>query len=190
MSLSRSSGPLVARPRAPVPRLFTFCGPATILRLVVAAVVDAIDRVAGRWTPAHVGNEVLVVEPAVAYGNTAPAIVGIPLVSRVGAALQHATPRAIFGRPCPVVPARVAVASVRRSGAICPVAPAAYRVSRSQVTPGNNRLCAAVASAREACPLHRVGSGHDKKPSESLARQVPENHLAYFTPGGRLVAVA
>jgi hypothetical protein len=73
--------------------------PAAVARFVVSIVVDAINRVAGRWARPHVGNEISKGFPSVTDGN-ATASVPMVLIGLAGMAapVQHRFPSGVFGR--------------------------------------------------------------------------------------------
>lgn len=77
---------------APVQRLLKPCRPATVSRLVIAVIVDAING-RSRWASTHVGDERFkVVAPTIANSNAAPAVDGEFLVSRIQAPLFNVQP--------------------------------------------------------------------------------------------------
>ena len=81
----------------PVARLLLEGRPATVALLVVAVVVDAVQREPGRAF-SHVVEEVLETVPALADGDT-PTAVAWPVAARWTAApLQHARPRVVSSR--------------------------------------------------------------------------------------------
>jgi len=72
-----------------------FCSrPAAISRRVVAIIVDAVDGIAGFFRP-HVGEEIFEFKPAFANFDPASAVSVVAANIRVGAALDHASPRSI-----------------------------------------------------------------------------------------------
>lgn len=84
---------------APIPGLLGAGSPSAVARLIVAVIVDALDRVRWRRLPAHVGKEVrVIVQPAVTDGNTSASV---PLKSAgrlVVAPANHIRPADVFGR--------------------------------------------------------------------------------------------
>lgn len=65
-------------------------------------VVHPIDGVEARRSTAHVFEEVLVAEPALTYGDPAPAIVVPEIMIWVDAPRQHVRPSSVFGCLLPV----------------------------------------------------------------------------------------
>lgn len=72
--------------------------PSAITRLIVAAVVDALQGVEWRRFRAHVGKEVVKALPTFADGNAAPAISWVLRSFGILAALLHGAPRPVFRR--------------------------------------------------------------------------------------------
>lgn len=86
------------RVRAFIVRLLARCRPAAVARLVVAVVIDAVNRMAG-WAASHICHERhVVIAPAVTDHNAAPAVVLETLNVRVVAAGLHRAPRAVLSR--------------------------------------------------------------------------------------------
>jgi hypothetical protein len=77
-----------------VSNLFSARGPTTIVGFIVSVWIYSIKATAG-WTFAHVGKKVFKPMPAVANGNSAPAVVDKGLVSWNAASLQHSCPRRV-----------------------------------------------------------------------------------------------
>ena len=69
-------------PRAAIIVLFDPCSPATIPRLVIAVVVDAIDGVFRARPWPHIGQEVFELSPTLTHGD--PAATPIFIVLRIG----------------------------------------------------------------------------------------------------------
>jgi hypothetical protein len=79
-------------------RLLMFRGPSAISRVVVARIVDAVQRIAFRTTT-HVPKEGRVIsQPLVGHCDTTPAVVFIAGQFRVVAACFSFAPRPIFSR--------------------------------------------------------------------------------------------
>jgi hypothetical protein len=144
-------------------------GPTAVARFVVAIVVDAVQRMIGRWAPAHIGQKVFVgAAPPVAYRDTASAVITVALVGLGVAAFQHAAPRPKLGGPASS--ARFAVRGQHLAEAVFVVAAAALRESSPQASAGNDTLSAAVA------PTQPMGAGvvsprasHDRQPAVALS---------------------
>ena len=94
--------------------LFRRGGPSTVARLVVAVIVNTINRFSNRWF-AHIGQKVLELLPSFADSNAAAAVSAPVSVLWVGASVAHASParinassiHAVLDRPMPnpIVPA-------------------------------------------------------------------------------------
>lgn len=85
-------------PRMPSIALLLKVGsPSAIGRLVVAAVVDAVDRMLRGWPASHIGKERLIgVTPAFADSNSTAAVISKLLVMWRRAPLAQALPRYVF----------------------------------------------------------------------------------------------
>lgn len=83
---------------ATVCALVLWHAPHAVVWAVWAIVVNALNRVPGRWARAHVLDEVLEGQPALAHNNAARAVVGEVLGSRVRAAIDHAGPDSMLAR--------------------------------------------------------------------------------------------
>ena len=78
--------------------LLLFLGrPTTVLRLIIAAGVNAVNRVLGRRFLSHVGEKVLERIPAGAHGNSFGTILSVGSRVLVGAAASYLRPYAMFG---------------------------------------------------------------------------------------------
>ena len=87
----------VTRPRSFVLCLLKACGPAAIVRLIVAVVVVAFDGVFRRRTATHVREEILErVQPALTDADATTAPVTELLVRWTIAAFSHVAPRFEF----------------------------------------------------------------------------------------------
>lgn len=86
--------------------------PAAIIWRVRTFVVNAIQRVP-HWSLSHIGEEVRELLPTLTHRNTATAVRGIRLVTRVGAPGEHAVPRHEYFAPAHAVgSARCALRSI------------------------------------------------------------------------------
>ena len=82
--------------------LFLRCGPSTVAWFVVAVVIDAVKGMRRCWPLTHVGEEVLELPPALAYGDATPAVAIPLLMSHPRAARDHRFPRSVNrSRPAP-----------------------------------------------------------------------------------------
>lgn len=107
-----TAGLTCTRVRAFVSILFGRSRPTAVRRLVVAINIDAINRMARRWSHAHVGKKCReTVAPTIAHADTPQPVICI--AGRVGifAAVDHATPTNVFSRPlaATIMLARMAV---------------------------------------------------------------------------------
>lgn len=76
-----------------VPCLRSGCRPATVTRLIISIVINAVER-SPRRTLAHVGKEVFeAVFPAVADGNSSRPVSGEIVMAGAQASLSHGSPR-------------------------------------------------------------------------------------------------
>lgn len=82
---------------APIVRLHLWRCPAAVVRLVVAPVVDAIQRHALRPL-AHVCKERLERHPLITHADSPPAIPRVTRIDGVQAALLHGSPRLVSRR--------------------------------------------------------------------------------------------
>src|SRR3569623_385210 len=72
--------------------------PSAVIWGVISVTVDAINRVQLRWLLSHVGKKVLkTAAPSVANLDSARPVEFVGNMSLVGAAVDHAAPRMIFG---------------------------------------------------------------------------------------------
>ena len=81
-------------------------GPSTIVRIIVAIVVDAVNGHAN-WLRPHVRKKVAKVRPSLTYRYSASSVAIISGASRVEAPLPHGTPCLVFA--CRGVAGRIAV---------------------------------------------------------------------------------
>ncbi len=175
---------------ATIPSLLVLCSPSAIGRLVIAVIVDAVNRHAF-WARSHVGNKLSeAVLPFVAHGNPAPAVVWIPLVALVKAARFHVRPDAVFGRD-DAIPTesmrKLAVSDFQL--VLCFKATAARSSSALERTGPRRCRFSAIAKASPVRLLRLFKSPSDNgKPSESLACQVLEIwHAGLYTKTVRCV---
>ncbi len=68
------------------------CSPSAILGTVRSIIVDALNSVLPRWGQSHISNEVFVVSPSLAYGNSSSTVISVKLLFWVGASLHHIVP--------------------------------------------------------------------------------------------------
>jgi len=148
--MNRSS-PIRSR-LSPVQPLLGRCGPSAIGRLVVAVVVNSVNRMARGWTSPHIEQEGLVgIAPLITDGYSTSAIVRKLFVGFVQAATSQTD-------PCPVLRCGfavlrcIAVASAWKTGHSTFSAEAsatACLLSSERITKGG-ALIAAVATATPA----------------------------------------
>ena len=133
---------------APVVALLKRCRPSAILRAIWSVVVDAIQRVLGRWLRPHVGQEGLKASlPPSAHRNTTAAPFFVAMMRAPEATGLQVAPRVVFRRSS-IAPASVAVLQVGLSGQVGMQAAATLRGARSHVSAARADACAAVTSAR------------------------------------------
>ena len=108
---------------ASVARLLFMRGPAAVLRLIVAVVVDSIERVSLRWSRSHVVHEHGEVFPRRTDADATGTVSVIEAVEHVGASGVHGSPRCV-GEGFSNGASGVAVPSVARSGNLPTEAPA------------------------------------------------------------------
>ncbi len=158
MTLSSSVVPLLKR-----------CCPSNVRRLVMAVVVDAINRMRQRWTRPDVSQEYLErVVPCVDHGDASSAVVLELLRPRIAAPLLDIGPRGVFRRAQRVDGMSVAASCGHHVGAI-----AATRVivPRHQMARAENAFCSAFAAAQKhlAIILSRIRFRYDGPSSELVA---------------------
>lgn len=126
--------------RAFVLALFQPRGPSAIPRLVMAVVVDAIERVIRRAV-AHVGKKCLkVVSPLLGHTNAATAVVIRVFMARVVAAFFRLKPRAVF-------PSSASSVCCARSQRLIQQASTAFHRAITKVASAHNCALAALAQA-------------------------------------------
>lgn len=122
-STGNTSAPAFLAGQSRVRHLLLACRPAHVARLVVAIVLDAIQRQVGRWTPTDVSQKRFeTVTPLFAYGDATASVVAILGVVGVVAALQHRSPQNMLSASAQAMrPALIlASAGFRHSGAETP----------------------------------------------------------------------
>lgn len=159
---------------APVAHIFAAGGPATVTRCVPLRVVDAV-QVHPRWASrllTHVSQEVWEVQPTIADGNPARAVVGVVRRLRISASLEHVGPNAVGGAP-------VAGAVVAMSKGVCRKqfavdAATGLRIPSSERYSADDFLGAALATTKPAGnPFPNVGSTpNDGQAAEDAACEV------------------
>jgi hypothetical protein len=85
---------------SPVLGLLFASGPPAIVRLIVAVIVLALDRMAWTRTLAHISKEVCKREPRFAHRYAAATIPFKVRCSRIGAAVNHGLPAAVLAGFC------------------------------------------------------------------------------------------
>lgn len=146
--------------------------PTAVRRLVVSAVVDAVDAPPCRGL-SHVGEKVLELFPSLANGDSAPSVILPAFLFGVFAAVDHSDPAA----PCfrsPGNSSSVSVAHIRSSRGLSLKAPAAFCVSTNKV--GRDRIDTVAAVAERAghpvsatCAYAPAEILRDSKPSKSAS---------------------
>lgn len=118
--------------------------PAAVAALVIAIVVDAIERQSG-WLAAHIRQKIRECFPSLAHGNPTAPVVAVSLGMRVRAAFNHCFPAEVF--PCPTAPQRVAVFQVFGGRKVHAEASATFRETVPQYRAVDALLVSAVAAA-------------------------------------------
>ncbi len=76
--------------------------PADVARLIVAVVVDSIDRVCYRWSWPHIAEKTLKrLAPLWTHTYTSPAVICERFIVLIQTAIQHVSPCSIFNRERP-----------------------------------------------------------------------------------------
>jgi len=187
---------------ATVATLFRSCGPAAIVRFVIAIVVDAVKLMLwGRPIPHVLVESQERRTPAVADSNASSAVTGICWVSGVAAPTNQALPYLVFWR------VRLSVSCGRIAGLLAMKTPAALRLTIAETASQNSLLCSALTAAHPVCfaivaeirakdspatedvPAQifytdrtgdRMVRSHDRSPETGLARMAGR-----FAPSGR-----
>ena len=167
---------------ARVVALLSMRGPTAIARLIVAVVIDAINRVALGRPNAHVGDEVFeAVAPSVAYDDASTTVVSeFVCLQWTMAPRYHRVPDVVVG----VI--RQAMRGVCTAGRF--VAMASTRNGRASGHSSSDNVAdgSAVAPADPSCfsgePIFVWRSSDDGPASKLLTRQVSESrHKRYFS---------
>lgn len=150
--------PLLLRPRSP----------SAVRRFVIPVVVDAVNRVVGRRSTAHVGQERFVCVPASADGDATVGVVA-PLVEVRLAPLVNRRPRLKLRGPVPTP--RLAVRGQNLAHAVALQTPTAPSVAGPKAPTSDRRLFPAVAAAQPAPPGRWVMwcASNDRQAPESIA---------------------
>lgn len=155
------------------------CRPSAILDAVIPLVVDAVDAVVLRGSPAHVGQEVLEDVPPLADRDTTRPVVGVVTVVWVFASTEHCGPGAIFRSLVPISALPVPAARFAQLySQLSAKAPTGIGHTSPEYIAGDQALLAAVA----ATPPSRLSFAaalslcHEQSP-ESLACQVYRQHV-------------
>lgn len=183
--LSHLGGEATSRQRGEVTiaRLFSGSGPSTVVRPVVAVVVDAIKRMGLRGATAHVGQERLErIAPAVTHADSASAIVSIVDVTRIGAARFHAFPDFILG--CGFAHGPLSVFLIWASLAVFSLqTTAAFDATGAQIAGAGCPSPATIATAfpQDAPVGEFLDKPQDNQSLESLTRQINIGHSMSLT---------
>lgn len=92
--------------------------PTTVFWRVSKIVVDALQRITHRFTLAHVGQEVLEIQPPFTHGDSSASVSGVVGGSRIGASRLHRLPGQIFRAFSPQPPAGVPMALTSTSATL------------------------------------------------------------------------
>lgn len=119
--------------------------PAAIARLVMAVVIDAVNRVLGTGPRAHIAQECLErTSPCGSDADAAATVTGVVARLRVLAAFDDVPPRRKFWRDDPVD--RVSVRPIHDPDAFRAQAPAGLRMPAAQIAVLNQAFCPAVTA--------------------------------------------
>ena len=155
-------------------------GPPAVAGLVVPIVVDPVDGMEPRRSPAHIGKEVLeTLSPPFAHSNAAASPVLEPLVVRVVAPLAHLHPAVVLGLSGHPVPEAVCTTEIR----------AAARLGHAKLAGSDPRFPAAItdASPLDPRPVLAVADvsvfGGGRKPVALLPGDACEFTHVHTVPG-------
>lgn len=156
--------------------------PSAIARLVVAVVVDSVQRVILRRSSAHVGQKSLERRPLLTHGNPAPTVIMVTGGIRVFAPLDHSGPRLKLRSPS----AANGLAVCGLCGAALVLVIAAAALCRAAMEPCAHldSLGAAIAAAKPmSARAFRRGPGNHRPAPEALSRgEVDRAGLNPFHP--------
>lgn len=151
--------------------------PATVAGLVIAVVVDAVDRVAV-WARSHIGVERLIgLAPTFTDGYSTAAVVLVCLIGRPEAAVEQRTPDAVLARPFSL--SSMTMGKVLRGSDLAPKTAAAFRAAVIQaIAPDVNELSARALTFPDGKPVVvTVGNlpnpANNRESSEHSARRDP-----------------
>lgn len=167
--------------------------PAHVARLIVAVVVDAIDRMYPRRTQADVSNECFKAHtPLVAHANPATAVVGIFRIFFGVAAFAKMTPATVFRRffqtgSVSDFASRMTVSRLAPFGVLVFVTAAGFNAPVVQIADLNDRCAAAVTLTEHAMMFVAVFETQfgDNQPRKTLTdrnwQSRPTHNSFYFT---------
>lgn len=153
-----------------VSSLFLLCSPSAVLWAVVSIVVDAVNRVLGRWPRPHVLDKCLKrVSPSFTDLDATPTVQREPFIGWVGATLNHHDPDFVNGG------FRKAVRSIYCDGYLSHETPA--RASSSgfgEIMPRYDMLVSAFAATKPSRLPSRsaLGSGDYSQSSVNVSDSV------------------
>lgn len=84
--------------RSGVVDLLLACRPPTIVRGVIAIVVNSVDAVLARWSLAHVFKKILEGMPSLANGYASSAVIEILGMVGIRASISYSSPRIVGWR--------------------------------------------------------------------------------------------
>lgn len=156
---------------AGVKALLARCCPPAVARLVVAFVVDSVDRVIAGWARPHVSKKRLErIAPTVAHRDPLGAVMGVSVLVRIETSALDASPYSVFRRLAEAVSLANGAGDVTRE--------AAARDGRSvaEVSPAHNagRSAAALAGPQGLflVPRPALCAANYNETPESLAGHV------------------
>lgn len=159
---------------APITVLLSRCGPSAIPRLVVAVIVNALNRQVG-WLVAHVGIEIHErLAPALAHRYTACSVILKRMVVGILTATNHAGPRSVFARGAHAVSAPRSAGLGRRFAAEAAAAFHAPKIVRRR----RSGIAARTSTGPEAISFLIEPSGcNNSQATECGAYKVSVNHV-------------
>lgn len=162
-----------------VSHLLVRCGPLTVPGRIRSVIVSPVNRSAG-WTRAHIGQEIVEVQPARIDGDTSAAVVRVLGTSRVGGSMDHASPA--VERRC----VRQPVSGVAGYCDLAFQTAAAFRVAVAEQSSSNCHLGPAITSAEPAsgsvCSVNARFRSNRCKAAEALSGYVRCSSPSHTSP--------
>lgn len=182
----QAQGFSVVRNELGVPSVLVLCGavsPSAVARLIVAVIVDAVNRVIAFGARPHIFKEAAKrLKPSVTHGNATPTVVLIVRLVRVIATIFHACPTFILRHCSPVRSIERSSFLISQNGNLAVVTPARCCVFRSQLGRSNSNAVTTVTLAKPslssvftALTRDARTESENSKTAKSLTRQVKAN---------------